>query len=181
MTENDIETYTSLPLKPCRRAGCPELVRGGGYCDKHQRTVRRMRRDTQGERGVSGEWHGLYYTARWREMRAEQLIMEPYCRDCAAHGVRSAATDVDHIVPHRGDRKLFMIKRICNRFVIRVTRAKRLLSSPSRTPRRPKKLYTNTTPTAPPLVCAKNPCLNFFEMWRKADLLHNYHTSVCAM
>lgn len=110
MTENDIETYTSLPLKPCRRAGCPELVRGGGYCDKHQRTVRRMRRDTQGERGVSGEWHGLYYTARWREMRAEQLIMEPYCRDCVAHGVRSAATDVDHIVPHRGDRKLFYDK-----------------------------------------------------------------------
>lgn len=110
MTENDIETYTNLPLKPCRRAGCPELVRGGGYCDKHQRTARRTRRDTQGERGVSGEWHGLYYTARWREMRAEQLIIEPYCRDCSAHGIRSAATDVDHIVPHRGDRKLFYDK-----------------------------------------------------------------------
>lgn len=40
-------------------------------------------------------------------MRAAQLIREPYCRDCGVHGVRAMATDVDHIVPHRGNRTLF--------------------------------------------------------------------------
>ena len=104
---DNIETYATLPLKPCRRAGCPELVRGGGYCEKHRRDVRRVKRSIQGERGESGEWHSLYYTDRWREMRAVQLIREPYCRDCGLHGVRSIATDVDHIVPHRGNRILF--------------------------------------------------------------------------
>lgn len=104
---DNIETYATLPPKPCRRAGCPELVRGGGYCEKHRRTVRQVKRSIQGERGESGEWHGLYYTERWREMRAAQLIREPYCRDCGLHGVRSIATDVDHIVPHRGNRTLF--------------------------------------------------------------------------
>lgn len=99
--------YTALPLKPCRRVGCSALVRGGGYCDKHRRTDQKIRRDTQGERGRSGEWHGLYYTTRWREMRAVQLITEPYCRECGRHGVRVPATDVDHIVPHRGNKRLF--------------------------------------------------------------------------
>ena len=99
--------YTALPLKPCHRVGCSALVRGGGYCDKHQRADRKARRDTQGERGRSSEWHGLYYTTRWREMRAVQLITEPYCRDCGRHGVRVPATDVDHIVPHRGNKRLF--------------------------------------------------------------------------
>jgi 5-methylcytosine-specific restriction protein A len=104
---DNIETYATLPLKPCRRAGCPELVCGGGYCAKHRKDARRIKSTIQGERGESGEWHGLYYTVRWREMRAAQLIREPYCRDCGTHGVRSMATDVDHIVPHRGNRTLF--------------------------------------------------------------------------
>ena len=39
-------------------------------------------------------------------MRAYQLTLEPYCRECARHGITTRATDVDHIVPHRGDRRL---------------------------------------------------------------------------
>ena len=105
--DKNSDIYAVLPLKPCRRTGCPELVRGGGYCAKHRKDVRRIKATIHGERGESGEWHGLYYTVRWREIRAAQLIREPYCRDCAAHGVRTPATDVDHIVPHRGNKRLF--------------------------------------------------------------------------
>lgn len=99
--------FALLPLKPCRRTGCPELVRGGGFCEKHQQSARRVRRTVQEERGISEEWHGLYYTKRWRELRAKQLIVEPYCRECAKHHERTKATDVDHVIPHRGDRTRF--------------------------------------------------------------------------
>ena len=121
--------YAVLPLKPCRRTGCPELVRGGGYCEKHRRDVRRVKRTVQGERGESGEWHGLYYTERWREMRAAQLIREPYCRECGRHGVRTKATDVDHIVPHRGNRTRFYdvsnLQSLCHACHSRKTMAER--------------------------------------------------------
>ena len=32
-----------------------------------------------------------------------QLLLEPFCRECAKQGLRVWATDVDHIEPHRGD------------------------------------------------------------------------------
>lgn len=107
MDDNNDKTFAHLPLKPCRRVGCTELVRGGGYCEKHKIDSRRIRRNIQGERGVSREWHDLYYTVRWREIRADHLIAEPYCRECARHHIRTKATDVDHIVPHRGNKTLF--------------------------------------------------------------------------
>ncbi|MBO5256877.1 MAG: HNH endonuclease [Clostridia bacterium] len=123
------DTYAVLPLKPCRRTGCPELVRGGGYCEKHRKDVRRVKRVVQGERGESGEWHGLYFTERWREMRAAQLIREPYCRECGLHGVRTKATDVDHIVPHRGNRTRFYdasnLQSLCHACHSRKTMAER--------------------------------------------------------
>ena len=34
------------------------------------------------------------------------LRRNPYCVACNAQGVLAAATDVDRIMPHRGDRKL---------------------------------------------------------------------------
>jgi 5-methylcytosine-specific restriction enzyme A len=40
-------------------------------------------------------------------MRAGQLMASPYCAMCAAKGNRTRASDVDHIKPHRGDKKIF--------------------------------------------------------------------------
>ena len=37
-----------------------------------------------------------------------QLLREPFCRECARRGVRTWATVVDHVVPHRGDWQLFI-------------------------------------------------------------------------
>ena len=103
-------SFATAPLKPCGHGGCPELVRGGGYCEKHRRDFKRSRRTLKPERVESKGYHNLYYTKRWRTMRAEQLIAEPFCRECGRYGIRKRATDIDHVIAHRGDLKLFYDK-----------------------------------------------------------------------
>jgi 5-methylcytosine-specific restriction enzyme A len=44
---------------------------------------------------------------RWAKARAGHLAHEPFCRQCKKAGRTVRATIVDHIVPHRGDMKLF--------------------------------------------------------------------------
>lgn len=127
-------SFNSLPLKPCRYVGCTELVRGGGYCIKHQAESRRVRRNIVGERGESAAWHYLYHSARWRKIRAAQLIAEPFCRNCASIGVRQRAEDVDHIIPHRGNKELFYdsgnLQSLCHSCHSRKTMAERSQVSP---------------------------------------------------
>lgn len=36
-------------------------------------------------------------------MRAEHLLAEPFCRECAKRGIRTRATEVDHVISHKGD------------------------------------------------------------------------------
>src|SRR5688572_22339110 len=50
-------------------------------------------------------WYGL---AAWKKVRAKQLHKEPWCRMCAAEGVKRRATVADHIEPHRGDYARFL-------------------------------------------------------------------------
>jgi len=58
------------------------------------------------------------YTRRWKKYRAGWLRKHPLCGDrltgrsaehssCARAGRAVAGTDVDHIIPHRGDMGLF--------------------------------------------------------------------------
>ena len=52
----------------------------------------------------------LYNRARWKGpngRRAQQLQAEPLCRMCAQAGRITPATVADHIIPHRGDERLF--------------------------------------------------------------------------
>lgn len=87
------------PLKPCRRPGCGALTREG-YCPAH--------RPRQAARRESAEWHGWYGLPVWTDdLRTTQLLKEPFCRVCAQAGHRVRATDVDHIVDHKGDWKKF--------------------------------------------------------------------------
>lgn len=53
----------------------------------------------------------LYQTKEWRQARAEHLRLEPFCRTCMAHHVRTVATTVDHEPPHRGDERAFWDRR----------------------------------------------------------------------
>lgn len=47
------------------------------------------------------------YTAAWDRARAGFLRLHPYCRECAREGLIVRATVVDHVIPHRGDQRLF--------------------------------------------------------------------------
>ena len=47
------------------------------------------------------------YGPRWRRARAAFLAHHPLCAACRSQGRVVPATVVDHVVPHRGDQKLF--------------------------------------------------------------------------
>jgi 5-methylcytosine-specific restriction enzyme A len=47
------------------------------------------------------------YGARWRRARIAYLARHPLCVPCREAGRLQPATVVDHVVPHRGDQRLF--------------------------------------------------------------------------
>jgi len=51
------------------------------------------------------------YDRKWREARAAFLRRNPLCLECFTEGKLEPATVVDHIIPHRGDSKLFWDQR----------------------------------------------------------------------
>ncbi|WP_375592350.1 HNH endonuclease [Chitiniphilus eburneus] len=76
-------------------------VSGSIYCVKHCKDRQRqldLQRGTRTERGYSNRW-----------LRAAKLFLAEYplCAECERQGRVCAATLVDHIIPHRGDRDLF--------------------------------------------------------------------------
>lgn len=50
---------------------------------------------------------GLYSTPQWRSMRRAQLYREPLCAYCLKTGRVCAASVADHVVPHKGNERLF--------------------------------------------------------------------------
>ena len=89
------------PLRPCRYPGCYRLV-PCGYCAEHQP---QRKADTRSQEAQSWRW--MYKTPEWQTLRGDQLLREPWCRECAKHGIRTRATDVDHIRDHKGDWAVF--------------------------------------------------------------------------
>ena len=92
------------PLKPCSAPACSALVRGKRYCDKHAHLAEQGKRHHDRQRGSSAK-RGYGY--QWQKARARFLQSHPLCVKCQEKGRVTAATDVDHIVPHRGDMTLF--------------------------------------------------------------------------
>ncbi len=88
--------------RPCCHPGCGVLVRdGNARCIKHRQQVQReidARRGTAHERG---------YTSKWRVARETFLRAHPLCAECARQGKLIAASVIDHIVPHKGDKARF--------------------------------------------------------------------------
>jgi len=58
-------------------------------------------------RRLNQPWRAWYQTKEWQSIRARQLHQEPSCRLCSEASVRTPATVVDHIDPHRGNRFRF--------------------------------------------------------------------------
>lgn len=94
--------------RPCARPGCHNLV-DSGLCDDCARERERQR----------GSAHARGYTRRWEKYRLWFLHRNPFCGDrlpgtaatmdsrCAVEQRVTIARVVDHIVPHRGDQRLF--------------------------------------------------------------------------
>ena len=92
------ERMPTKPNTPCRHPGCPALVPAGTkYCEKHR---------TQHPEDIrSASSRG--YNHAWRKASKQFLQTHPLCEECKKHGRYTKATVVDHVIPHRGDQKLF--------------------------------------------------------------------------
>lgn len=87
------------PNVPCKHPGCAALVPyGQQYCDKHKAMHPGDGRQSAARRG---------YNNRWRVASKKFLEAHPLCVKCLEEEKITEATVVDHIVPHRGDKKLF--------------------------------------------------------------------------
>lgn len=84
------------PLRPCRKPGCGQLTRDG-WCPAHK--------PKEAPRSGAAQTYRRWYSLPvWTDdLRPSQLLREPFCRACAQRGIRTAATDVDHVVDHKGD------------------------------------------------------------------------------
>jgi len=84
-----------MPIAAPRLCGCGHKIASGESCacEKRRKADFDKRRPTARERG---------YDSKWDKARAEYLKRHPTCCRCS-----SPATVVDHIVPHRGDMRLF--------------------------------------------------------------------------
>ena len=87
------------PLRPCNYPGCTALTRTR-YCETH--AVRStVQRPSAYQRG---------YTYKWSKQAKEFLRAHPWCAECAKIGQLVPATQVDHIIPHKGNQSIFWDK-----------------------------------------------------------------------
>src|SRR5262245_27309365 len=74
-----------------------------------------------------GQW-GHLYGKRWRKRARHQLQIEPLCRMCTSEGRMTAASIVDHVIPHRGDINSFRLGELQS-LCLSITTARRRSSS----------------------------------------------------
>lgn len=86
--------------RPCCHPGCKEYGTHKGYCADHQKD-----RQLYDERRGSSNARG--YTGAWRRARKVFLSAHPLCVECMKTNKVTAATVVDHVIPHKGDKALF--------------------------------------------------------------------------
>lgn len=101
------------PKVPCKRAGCPKLVRPPArFCQDHAALA--SKRSWARNRGRSASSRG--YGARWRKLRRYKLNLTPLCEECKRRGVVKTATTVDHVKPKSegGDDSLENLQSLCD-------------------------------------------------------------------
>lgn len=89
-----------MAKKMCKAPGCVNYrEEGSNYCLKH-----RDREVDWWKKFPDTPWNDLYRSPEWIELRREVLNEQPTC-PCGAK-----ATEVHHIIPHRGNLELFFNK-----------------------------------------------------------------------
>ncbi|TXH43827.1 MAG: HNH endonuclease, partial [Desulfurellales bacterium] len=73
--------------------------------------LRAVRRVTRVARTVSHADHQRMYWGRWRRASVLFLDGHPFCVRCEEAGRAVPATVTDHVIPHRGDDRLFWDER----------------------------------------------------------------------
>ena len=90
-----------MPMKPkvpCKHPGCAALVPSGTkYCELHKAL------HPEGVRSAASRGYGR----AWQKASRQFLQAPPLCEECQRQGKYVKATVIDHIIPHRGDEKLF--------------------------------------------------------------------------
>lgn len=71
---------------------------------KPSKPVTKKHQATETARGKTAQ---RGYGAKWQKFRAAYLAQHPLCVHCEAEGKIRLATDLDHIIPHRGNMTLF--------------------------------------------------------------------------
>ena len=92
-----------MPTRPssqCRK--CGKAIATPGYCAEHKREPYQRMDDTNRPSAAKRGYGG-----RWRKLREMELRRKPLCAACLKAGRTTPATELDHIVPHRGDAVLF--------------------------------------------------------------------------
>lgn len=95
------------PMKPCGAPACGALVRGVRYCPKHEHLTKQATREHD-DRRESSTQRG--YSYKWQQARKGYLAKHPLCAECERQGRIAAATDLDHIIPHKGDKDAFWVR-----------------------------------------------------------------------
>jgi len=78
-------------------------ARGSAYCGRHAAGRAREYRSTEHRK----ESARLYRSGQWVALRRQQLTTQPFCAACLRAGRYTLASEVDHVVPHRNDERLF--------------------------------------------------------------------------
>lgn len=87
--------------KYCKKQGCSNYAElNSAYCFMHKSMHKREVKNYE-------KWYNLI---AWKRIRHIKLRECPLCEECTKQGRMTKATDVDHIIPHKGDWHLFTSK-----------------------------------------------------------------------
>lgn len=83
----------------CAYPGCKDYaVKNSKFCEKHK---------PLSASGTTSKYKYMYDRTKWRKRSREFLTENIWCVECLKQGKYVLATEVDHIIPHEGNEKLF--------------------------------------------------------------------------
>ncbi len=83
---------------PCSISNCKEFQYKYGKCKKHWKEYVHDYNQSRDKASLK-----LYASQSWDRLRLKHLLQQPYCIICNT----TARLEVDHILPHNGNPKLF--------------------------------------------------------------------------
>lgn len=89
--------------RPCRKCG-RLTTNKSGMCDAHELLAQDQRKAYDKQRGTATQ---RGYTSAWARYSKQYRLEHPLCVECLKEGKLTPATCVDHIIPHKGDMRLF--------------------------------------------------------------------------